>query len=183
MKLPLLVLVSAAPLVALVACSKDPLPGQTEEVPTVEGDVPVEVRLAATKLCARLGKTTTGAWVWDTEDKNWEVAIHGLARKAELDILPDGTFSELELVYTYAELASALPDVAEKVRARCGDQHVLIELSLRKPEHLDTLPELPGAWKLDGVVLEFQGPGRGDFEMDARGMIVSHPVDDRESER
>lgn len=167
----------------LLACSKDPLPGQLEEVPTAEADVPMEVRLAAAKFCARMGKTTTGAWVWDTEDKNWEVAIHGLPRTAELDILPDATFSELELVYSFAELASALPDAAEKVRARCGDQHVVIELSLRKLEYLDTLPELPGAWKLDGVVLEFQGPGRGDFEMDARGMIVSHPVDDRESER
>lgn len=167
----------------VLACSKDPLPGQLEEVPTLEANVPMEVRLAAAKFCARMGKTTTGDWVWDTEDTNWEVAIHGLPRKAELDILPDGTFSELELVYSFTELASVLPEVAEKVRARCGDQHVVIELSLRKLEHLDTLPELPGAWKLDGVVLEFQGPGRGDFELDARGMVLSHPVDDRESER
>lgn len=172
------------PLLSLpLACSKDPLPGQLEEVPTPEAKVPMEVRLAAAKFCAQMGKTTAGDWVWDTEDSNWEVAIHGLPRKAELDILPDGTFSELELVYSFAELAAALPEVAEQVRSRCGDQHVLIELSLRKPEHLGTLPELPAAWKLDGVVLEFQGPGRGDFELDARGMVLSHPVDDLESGR
>lgn len=179
MKLPLFALVCVAPLCTFVACAKDPLPGEREEVATAEADVPMDVRLAAAKFCARMGKTTTGQWVWDTEDKNWEVAIQGLPRKAELDILPDGSFSELELVYSFAEVAAALPEVAEQVRARCGDQGVVIELSLRRLEQLDTLPELAAAWKLDGVVLEFQGPGRGDFELDARGMMLSHPVDDR----
>jgi len=167
---------------ALVSGCKDSVaPGALEERPTAEADVPATVQLAAAKLCARMGKTSVRDWAWDNEDKNWEVAVIGLPREAELDILPDGSFSELELVYTLAELEAALPEVAQQVRARVGDRNLKIELSLRRVEHLDALPELAAAWKLDGVVLEFQGEGRGDHELDARGMVLTHPVDDHDA--
>ncbi len=165
----------------LVACREGVAPGSLEERPTAESEVPTEVQLAAAKLCARMGKTSVQGWAWDSEDRNWEVAVVGLAREAELDLLPDGSFSELELVYTLAELDAALPDVATQVRSRVGERNVKIELSLRRVEHLDTLPELPAAWKLDGVVLEFQGEGRGDHELDARGLVLTHPVDDHDA--
>lgn len=166
---------------AIAACNEVAPPGALEERPTAESEVPEAVQLAAAKLCARMGKTSVRDWVWDTEDQNWEVAVVGLPREAELDVLPDGTFSELELVYTLAELDAALPEVAQQVRSRVGERHVKIELSLRRVEHLDSLPELSTAWKLDGVVLEFQGEGRGDHELDARGMLLTHPVDDHDA--
>lgn len=168
-------------LAAFLGCNEVVPPGALEERPTAESEVPQHVQLAAAKLCARMGKTSVRDWVWDTEDSNWEVAVIGLTREAELDLLPDGTFSELELVYTLAELDAALPDVATQVRSRVGERNVKIELSLRRVEHLDALPELPAAWKLDGVVLEFQGEGRGDHELDARGLVLTHPVDDHDA--
>ena len=118
-------------------------PGALGGRPPAESEVPQHVQLAAAKLCARMGKTSVRDWVWDTEDSNWEVAVIGLTREAELDLLPDGTFSELELVYTLAELDAALPEVAAQVRSRVGERNVKIELSLRRVEHLDALPDLP----------------------------------------
>lgn len=179
MKAPFLLLALAS--LSLAACSEVVPPGALEERPTAESDVPQEVQLAAAKLCARMGKTSVRDWVWDTEDHNWEVAVVGLPREAELDLLPDGSFSELELVYTLAELDAALPEVAQQVRSRVGERNVKLELSLRRVEHLDALPELAAAWKLDGVVLEFQGEGRGDHEIDARGLVLTHPVDDHDA--
>lgn len=177
LRIPLVVSVLS---VLLPACEHPVMAGEREEIPTAESAVPVEIQLAAAKLCARMGRASTRDWVWDAEDSNWEVAVDGLTRQAELDILPDGTFSELELVYSFSEVQRSLPDVAEQIRARCGERNVRIELSLRRVEHLDLLPELAAAWKLDGVVLEFQGEGRGDYELDARGLVLTHPVDDQE---
>jgi hypothetical protein len=180
MKFHSMTLPLAALLSLFAACDRPTMAGEREETPTAESDVPVEVQLAAAKLCARLGRASARDWVWDAEDKNWEVAILGLPREAELDLLPDGGFSELELVYTFAEVVRALPEVAGQIQSRCGDTNVRIELSLRRVEHLDALPELAAAWKLDGVVLEFQGEGRGDYELDARGQLLTHPVDDKQ---
>lgn len=168
-------------LAPLTACNEFTPPGSVEERPTAESDVPQAVQLAAAKLCARLGKTSVRDWAWDNEDKNWEVAVIGLPREAELDLLSDGSFAELELAYTLAELEAALPEVAQQVRSRVGERNLKIELSLRRVEYLDALPELAAAWKLDGVVLEFQGEGRGDHELDARGLVLTHPVDDHDA--
>lgn len=41
-----------------------------------------------------------------------ECSFVGLSRQAELDILPDGGFSELELVCGLGEIAATLPDEA-----------------------------------------------------------------------
>lgn len=170
---------SLVALVLLAACTHDPLPGQHEERDTPERDVPAVVREAAAAACARLGGARVTAWAWDTEDDTWEAQLAGLPREAELDLLPDGRFSELELVYAFEEVAAELPDVAAIVRERCRtDQGLLIELSLRREEYLDAPPELAAAWRLDGVVLEFQGPSRSDYEMDARYLLEKHPVDD-----
>lgn len=172
----------AAAIALLAACTHDPLPGQHEERDTPEADVPAVVREAAAAVCARLGGARVTSWAWDTEDSAWEMQLAGLSREAELDLLPDGRFSELELVYTFDELAAALPEVADIVRDKCRtDQGLLIELSLRREEYLDAPPELPAAWRLDGVVLEFQGPARADFEMDARYLLQKHAVDDAAS--
>ncbi len=167
---------------SVTGCVEDPLPGQDEERPVAEQDVPAQVRIAAAKACARLGRATVTAWAWDTEDDAWEMQVEGLSRQAELDLNPDGSFSELELVYGFDEVAALLPEVAENIRSKCHtDQGLLIELSLRREEYLDSLPGLGEAWRMDGVVLEFQGPGRADYELDARGMLVKHPVDDAAS--
>jgi hypothetical protein len=168
-------------LVALLAgagCSRAPSPGEQEEVSTVEQDVPVEVRKAALALCERLGAQGTD-WYWDREDSCWELTVVGLPRKAELDLRTDGSFDELELVYDLAEVDAVLPEVGQTIRKKCRtDSGLVIELSLRREEYLDEVPELAAAWKLTGVVLEFQGPRGHDYEMDARGLIVDHPGDD-----
>jgi hypothetical protein len=159
-------------------CSRAPSPGEQEEVSTVEQDVPVEVRQAALALCERLGAQGTD-WYWDREDECWELTLVGLPRKAELDLRRDGSFDELELVYELAEIDAALPEVGETIRKKCRTESgLVIELSLRREEYLDDVPDLAAAWKLTGVVLEFQGPGGHDYELDARGMIIDHPGDD-----
>lgn len=165
--------------VGLLACSRAPHAGEQEEVPTQEGDVPVEVRSAALGYCQRLGGASVTAWYWDREDSCWEATLAGLPRTAELDVWPDGGFSELELVYTLAEIDAVLPEVGQRIRKLCRTETgLVIELSLRREAFLDDVPELEAAWKLSGVVLEFQGPGGHDFEMDAKGMVVDHPMDD-----
>lgn len=161
------------------ACSRAPHAGEVEEVTTSEQDVPVEVRSAALAFCQRLGGAQVTAWYWDREDTCWEATLAGLDREAELDLETDGRFSELELVYTLAEIDAALPEVGKTIRAKCRTETgLVIELSLRREAYLDDLPDLASAWKLSGVVLEFQGPRGHDYEMDARGVIVDHPMDD-----
>jgi hypothetical protein len=169
-------LVAAA--LAAAGCSRAPSPGEQEEVSKVEQDVPVEVRQAALALCERIGAQGTD-WYWDREDSCWELTLVGLPRKAELDLGPDGSFDELELVYRLDEIDAALPEVGQTIRRKCRTESgLVIELSLRREEYLDEVPDLAAAWKLTGVVLEFQGPGGHDYELDARGMIVDHPGDD-----
>jgi hypothetical protein len=69
--------------------------------------------------------------------------------------------------------------VAASIREKCREApDVLIELSLRREEHLLDLPDLERAWTLSGVVLEFQCPNGRDFELDAKNMLIEHPVDD-----
>ena len=176
-------LLSAAALVlgaaSSSACAPSPVPGESEEVATPEKDVPAVVLEAAELSCERLGGARLGDWYWDQEDNAWEVTLGGLTRLAELDILPDGTFSELELVYGIEEIEAVLPDIAKLVRSKCrGDEGVVIELSLRLEQYLDDIPDLERAWNLSGVVLEFQCPNGRDVEIDARGMIIEKPVDD-----
>jgi len=165
--------------VLLSACAPEPVPGEREEVATPEVDVPPVVLEMGQVCCERLGGARLGDWYWDQEDDAWEVTLGGLPRIAELDILPDGTFSELELVYGIEEIEAVLPDIAKLVRSKCrGDEGVVIELSLRLEQYLDDIPDLERAWNLSGVVLEFQCPNGRDIEIDARGMIIEKPVDD-----
>jgi len=161
------------------ACSRSLHAGELEEVPTAENDVPVEIREVARSICKRLGGARCAAWYWDREDTCWETTLVGLSRTAELDILPDGTFDELELVYGLDEVDAVLPEVGRTIREKCRtDTGLVIELSLRREAYLDDPPPLAAAWHQDGVVLEFQGPNGDDFEMDAKGMLVEHPMDD-----
>jgi hypothetical protein len=167
-------------LTVVAACSGDPFPGEQEEIPTRAEDVPDVVRAAAAKICERLGGARCQQWFWDTEDQVWEVTLTGLPRRAELDITPDGTFSELELVHELSEVEQVLPDVAKLIKSKCRtDRGILIELSLRREAYLDNIPSLAQAWAMSGVVLEFQAPNGRDFEIDARGMCITRPVDDR----
>jgi hypothetical protein len=166
-------------LVVLPSCSRSSFPGEQEEVPTDVNDVPIEVRAAADRYCKRLGGARCEQWYWDREDHVWECKLHGLSRAAEIDIEPDGGFSELELVYDFTEVEKILPDMGRTIREKCrGDKGVFIELSLRREAFLDDIPELEDAWKMSGVVLEFQCPNGWDFEMDAKGMTISKKVDD-----
>jgi hypothetical protein len=167
-------------LAAIAACSKSVIPGEQEEIPTQANDVPDPIRIAAIKFCKRLGRAQREAWFWDVEDQCWECTLSGLSRQAELDINPDGSFSELELVYDFTEVEKALPEVAEMIRNKCRNEPgVFIELSFRREEFLDDIPELKQAWSQSGVVLEFQCPNGRDFELDARGRFITRPVDDK----
>jgi hypothetical protein len=160
-------------------CSRSSFPGDQEEVHTDTDDVPSEVLAAAEKYCDRLGKVRIKEWFWDTEDECWECTIVGLSRRAELDIEPDGTFSELELVFEMSEVEKILPEVAKVIQEKSrNDPHVFIELSLRREAYLDDIPDLKKAWSLSGIVLEFQCSNGRDFEIDARGMQIKKKVDD-----
>lgn len=161
------------------ACGRD----GAEEVQAAESEVPLAVRATGERIATQLGGTL-GAWVWDRESLDWEVAVLGLARQAELDILPDGRFSELELVHGLDELQAALPAVFAQVQSRChDDRRAFVELSLRREEYLAKPPTLAEAWELDGVVLEFQCSNGIDYELDARELVLEHRLDDRETER
>lgn len=172
-------LVLALPVLASLACSPDGSGGM-EEVHAADRDVPAVVRTKASEIAALLGGRL-GDWAFDTESRDWECQVLGLARQAELDVLPDGTFSELELVYALDEVETLLPDVARTIHQRCGeDRRVLVELSLRGEAWLAPLLEMQEAWTRDKVVIEFQCHNGSDFEMDARGMLVEDPMDDVE---
>jgi hypothetical protein len=169
-------------LAVVVGCTPAPEPGDPEEVPTLPEDVPPVVTAAAETFGARLGGAHCKDWAWDTESDDWECEMIGLTRQAELDVTPEGGFAELELVYDFAEIAEALPDVADLIQAKCrGENGVFIELSLRRDAFLDDLPTLEDAWSASGVVLEFQCPNGRDFELDARKMLIVAPVDDTSS--
>jgi hypothetical protein len=160
-------------------------PGEKEEVPIMPSEVPAEVRATAEDICDRIGEVVVVVdWFWDIEDQCWECSLYGLPRSAELDITKDAGFSELELVYEIAEVEEALPEVADRIKEMCRSEHdplkrtPFIELSLRRQEHLDSIPSLQQAWSLDGVVMEFQCPTGADFELDAKGMYVTRKLDD-----
>jgi hypothetical protein len=161
-------------------CSPAPAPGEVEEEVMATEEVPEVVRESAQAVAVRVGSGNCETWFWDNEDRDWECEFVGLSRAAELDILPDGGFSELELVYDITEVESALAEEATYIRDRCRDApDVLIELSLRHEEHLDDLPDLAEAWEKSGVVLEFQCPDGTDYEIDARHKRVMKRVDDK----
>lgn len=169
-----------ASIVVTMGCTSAPAPGEAEEEATATAEVPAVVRDGAASIAQRIGEGRCDAWFWDHEDQNWECNYVGLSREAELDILPAGGFSELELVYGLAEVEQTLPDVATYIRERCRDApDVVIELSLRREEHLDEIPELAEAWARSGVVLEFQCPNGVDYEIDARNQGVMRKVDDK----
>jgi len=169
-----------AGIAAGAGCAPDHPPGSREEDPKAIEEVPAAVREGAEAIARRLGQGHCEAWFWDRETRDWECRFVGLSRQAELDILPDGRFSELELVYRLDEFEPALKDEAAYISDRCrNDPGVFIELSLRREEHLDPIPELSEAWSKDGVVLEFQCPNGVDYEIDARKMGVIMRVDDR----
>lgn len=165
--------------VLLAACAPEPEPGRKDDVARPTSDVPPPVVQMAELCCERLGHARLGDWYWDEEDDSWEVKLGGLKRPAELDLLPDTTFSELELVYTFEEIEAVLPDVAAVIRSKCHcGEGIFIELSLRQERFLDDLPELVTAWKQSGVVLEFTCPNGLDVEIDARGMGLEKHLDD-----
>jgi hypothetical protein len=149
-------------------------------------EVPAEVRAAAGEICDRIGGAVVVEWFWDLEDQCWECRLHGLPRRAELDITKDAEFSELELAYELAEVEEALPEVADRIKEMCRSKYdplkraPFIELSLRRQEHLDTIPGLQQAWSLNGVVMEFQCPNGADFELDAKGMYATRKLDDQD---
>jgi len=163
---------------ALPACTESHLPGEPEEVLTPEDQVPAPVRAAADRFGQRLGGRCT-AWYWDTEDLDWECTFTGLSRRAEMDLGTDGAFHELELVYDFTEVQAVLPDIAAFIAEKCrGGGDAFIELSLRRTALLDEIPDLDAAWKLSGVVLEFQCSNGRDFEIDARSHAVTRSIDD-----
>ncbi|HEX6885843.1 MAG TPA: hypothetical protein VF530_20885 [Planctomycetota bacterium] len=165
------------------ACDRTSQAGGPEEVAKAEAEVPEAVRATARRVCQLLGPARTGRWAWDEESGDWEVELLGLARQAELDILTDGTFSELELAHTFAEIQAVLPEVAETIRQKCHAEDAFIELSLRSEAHLAPLLELEPAWARDAVVLEFQCKSGRDFELDARRMMLEAAHDDLEAPR
>jgi hypothetical protein len=169
----------ALALTTSTSCSDAPIPGEQEETLTAPEDVPDEIKEAAKGFCERLGSAWWKEWYWDSEDHCWECSVVGLPRQAELDIETDGSFSELELVYELAEIEAILPDIAELIHTKCrGEPGVFIELSLRRESYLDEIPELEEAWKMSGVVLEFQCPNGMDFEVDSHGHGLTRRVDD-----
>ncbi|MDR4506926.1 MAG: hypothetical protein MRJ65_01595 [Candidatus Brocadiaceae bacterium] len=166
-------------IMTLAACSRSPFPGEQEEIPTEMKDVPAVVLAAAGGFCKRMGEAWWDEWFWDAEDQVWECSLVGLPRRAELDVNPDGSFSELELVYSFTEVEQDLPEVAGFIRTQCRtDTGVFVELSLRREEYLDTIPELKQAWSLSGIVLEFQCANGRDFEIDPRGIFIKKQLDD-----
>jgi len=175
---------SITSLIFVISCS-DPgqpqrvNPGNAEEVSSIPSDVPANVVTSGEEICQKLGGAVVVGWYWDYEDMGWECRLHGLDRPAELDLNEDGSFSELEIPYTFDEIKEALPEVAEKMIAMCNSEKApFIELSLRRVEHLDTLPSLKEAWSLSGVVIEFQCASGTDFELDARGLHILRGNDD-----
>ena len=159
------------------ACSPDPAPGEQEEVARAVEDVPAVVQVTAARIGERVGAEADD-WHWDREGDDWEVSLEGLPRAAELDVTPDGGFSELELVFTFEEVEAALPEAAAFIRKTCrGTEGVVIELSLREESLLSPLVGLE-AWGQEGVVLEFQCADGGDYEFDARDMVTKQPMDD-----
>lgn len=162
------------------ACSRGLAPGETEEVSVTEAEVPAVVREAAIAIAARIGAGHCNSWFYDREDQDWECEFTGLARSAELDILPDGSFSELELVYEFEEIEAVLGEEAAYIRENCRNESgVLIELSLRREVYLDDIPDLAEAWSMSGVVLEFQCPNGNDFEVDSLHKGIRKRADDK----
>ncbi len=156
---------------------------EREETPTATEKVPEAVRAAAAGIVAVLGEgVVCREWFWDSESSDWECTLEGLSRKAELDLATDGTFRELELVYALDEVDAALPETGAWIHRTCRDfPGELVELSLRREHHLDPVPTLAEAWRQDGVVLEIQCPDGEDYEIDARGLGISHRGDDLET--
>jgi hypothetical protein len=154
-----------------------------EETHKEATEVPSAVRDSAERIAAVLGPGASCVeWFWDSESSDWECTLEGLSREAELDIATDGTFRELELVYSLDEVDAALPETGAWIHRTCRDfPGELIELSLRRERHLDPIPTVAEAWKQDGVVLEIQCPDGEDYEIDARGLGISHRGDDLET--
>lgn len=154
-----------------------------EETRKEASEVPSAVLVSAERIAAVLGPGVGCVeWFWDSESSDWECTLEGLSRKAELDLATDGTFRELELVYGLAEVDTALPDTATWIHRTCRDfPGEIVELSLRHERHLDPVPTLAEAWRQDAVVLEIQCPDGEDYEIDARGLGISHRGDDLET--
>ena len=158
---------------------KSVIPGETEELERGPDKVPAHVIAAAESVCQRLGGAVIVGWYWDIEEQGWECKLHGLSRTAELDITQAGEFSEIEIVYTFDEVKTILPEVAEQMSQMLHtDEAPFVELSLRRIEHLDTLPDLKTAWSLSGIVLEFQCTSGPDFELDSKGLYLKRNKDD-----
>lgn len=165
-------------ILAAVSCDRTPQRGEPEEIETAPNEVPAAAQVTAARIADRIGGRAD-RWYWDTESDDWECSLVGRSRTTELDVGSDGRFAELELIYTFDEIAEALPEIAAEIERLCrGSQGAIIELSLRREDLTDPLPSLGEAWRSSGVVIEFQCPNGRDFEMDARRMTVEQKLDD-----
>jgi hypothetical protein len=180
---PLLVLFllscSGAP-VEETAVEPAPADDGVEEVECDLEEVPKIVRDKSAEIASSLGpEVGIERWCWDREDSVWECAVTGLSRSVELDLETDGRFSEIEYVFAFAEVESAIPGVAEMVRETCKDTGgTLLELSLRREGLIVPDPALADSWQGDDVFLEIQCPDGFDFEIDPYGSTTMRPDDD-----
>ena len=151
-----------------------------EETHVAAPEVPQVVQDKGVEVARRLGRDVRcSEWLWDSEDSVWECVVSGLPRGAEIDVTPEGRFSELELVLDYAELREAVPSVADMLVATCKEpEGTLAELSLRAEALARAEPRLASIWGQNDVFLEIQCPDGHDFEVDPFGALVTTPDDD-----
>lgn len=151
-----------------------------EEVRTAPQDVPEPIRLKAESVLARVGGDVSCAeWYWDSEDDAWECVVAGHDRALELDLTPEGEFSELEYEFTGEEVLATVPYLAELIESTCEDPAgAVIELSMRREEFVGQEPDLSAWWEQDDLFFEVQCPDGYDFEVDAYGTMVTDSDDD-----
>jgi hypothetical protein len=155
-------------------------PDDLEEVATAEEEVPTVVRSRAEEILGELGPhVACNAWYWDQEDDVWECTLAGLSRPAELDLEPDGGFSEMEFVMGLGRIELAAPYLDDMIEETCGQPDgVVIEVSIRRESDVNAEPDFDALWGTDGVFLEVQCPDGTDFEVDGYGSLVLNPNDD-----
>jgi hypothetical protein len=167
--------------ISVVSCGgPPPEEDAVEEIETPASEVPEPVRIKADDIAAILDpQARVDRWYWDQEDTVWECIIVGLPRITEIDLEVDAGFSELELVYGFDEVASAIPYLAEMVKETCKDiDRTLLELSIRREELIEPDPDLAVMWQGEDVFFEVQCPDGYDFEVDPYGSAKTRPDDD-----
>lgn len=156
------------------------LPDDVEEIATPAEEVPTVVRSKAEEIVNGLGPhVACDAWYWDQEDEVWECTVIGLTGEAELDVSPDGTFSEMEFVVTLGRVELAAPYLDDMIEETCGHtDDTVIELSIRLESLVEGEPEFDRLWGSEGMFVEVQCPDGTDFEVDSYGSLVLNPDDD-----